>query len=140
MWSRNGRELFYKLVEKADVFLSNFQMEILRAWGLTWEKLREINPRLVYATNTGYGHALEINRPSYDINVQALTGIMTRQGEMRSMVSMRRASAARTAAGTSTGSTPATADANEMTATVRNRQRPFHLASFTDHLPISAPA
>ena len=76
-----GRDLFYKLVEKADVFLSNFQIEILKAWGLTYEKLSEINPRLIYATNTGYGHALEINRPSYDINVQALTGIMTRQGE-----------------------------------------------------------
>ncbi|MCP5068089.1 MAG: hypothetical protein GY946_16125, partial [bacterium] len=48
---------------------------------LTWEKLREINPRLIYATNSGYGHAREINRPSYDINVQALTGLMTRQGE-----------------------------------------------------------
>ena len=55
--------------------------ENLKAWGLTWEKLREVNPRLVYATNSGYGHAREINRPSYDINVQALTGIMTRQGE-----------------------------------------------------------
>jgi crotonobetainyl-CoA:carnitine CoA-transferase CaiB-like acyl-CoA transferase len=76
-----GQKLFYDLVEKSDVFLSNFQMENLKAWGLTWEKLREVNPRLVYATNTGYGHALEINRPSYDINVQALTGIMTRQGE-----------------------------------------------------------
>lgn len=76
-----GQELFYKLVEKADVFLSNFQLDILKAWGLTYEKLSEINPRLIYATNTGYGHALEINRPSYDINVQALTGIMTRQGE-----------------------------------------------------------
>jgi len=78
---QEGQELFYKLVEKADVFLSNFQMNILKTWGLTYEKLSEINPRLVYATNTGYGHALEINRPSYDINVQALTGIMTRQGE-----------------------------------------------------------
>jgi crotonobetainyl-CoA:carnitine CoA-transferase CaiB-like acyl-CoA transferase len=76
-----GQELFYELVAKSDVFLSNFQMENLRAWGLTYEKLREVNPRLVYATNTGYGHAIEVNRPSYDINVQALTGIMTRQGE-----------------------------------------------------------
>jgi crotonobetainyl-CoA:carnitine CoA-transferase CaiB-like acyl-CoA transferase len=56
-------------------------MEVLRGLGLTYEKLRAVNPRLVYATNTGYGHAIEVNRPSYDINVQALTGIMTRQGE-----------------------------------------------------------
>jgi crotonobetainyl-CoA:carnitine CoA-transferase CaiB-like acyl-CoA transferase len=76
-----GQEIFYGLVEKSDVFLSNFQAENLRAWGLTWEKLHEINPRLVYATNSGYGHAREVNRPSYDINVQALTGLMTRQGE-----------------------------------------------------------
>ncbi len=76
-----GQELFYKLVEKSDVFLSNFQKENLEAWGLSYEKLREINPRIVYATNTGYGHAVDVNRPSYDINVQALTGIMTRQGE-----------------------------------------------------------
>jgi crotonobetainyl-CoA:carnitine CoA-transferase CaiB-like acyl-CoA transferase len=76
-----GQELFYELVEKSDVLLSNFVPENLKAWGLTWEKLRERNPRLVFATNTGYGHAREINRPSYDINVQALTGLMTRQGE-----------------------------------------------------------
>jgi len=76
-----GRALFYKLVEKADVFLSNFQMEVLEAWGLTYEELKAVNPRLVYATNTGYGRALEINRPSYDMNVQALTGLMARQGE-----------------------------------------------------------
>jgi len=76
-----GRALFYKLVAESDVFLSNFQVDILKAWGLTFEKLSEINPRLVYATNTGYGHATEVSRPSYDINVQALTGIMTRQGE-----------------------------------------------------------
>lgn len=76
-----GRALFHELVEKSDVFLSNFQTENLRAWELGWEKLHEINPRLVYAINSGYGHAREVNRPSYDINVQALTGLMARQGE-----------------------------------------------------------
>jgi crotonobetainyl-CoA:carnitine CoA-transferase CaiB-like acyl-CoA transferase len=78
---KEGQELFYRLVEKADVFLSNFPVDVLRALNLHYEKLRDVNPRIVYATNTGYGHAVEVNRPSYDINVQALTGIMTRQGE-----------------------------------------------------------
>jgi crotonobetainyl-CoA:carnitine CoA-transferase CaiB-like acyl-CoA transferase len=78
---REGQELFYELVEKADVFLSNYPMNVLKALRLDYEKLKEVNPRIVYATNTGYGHAVEVNRPSYDINVQALTGIMTRQGE-----------------------------------------------------------
>jgi crotonobetainyl-CoA:carnitine CoA-transferase CaiB-like acyl-CoA transferase len=78
---KEGQELFYELVEKADVFLSNFPMDVLKALSLDYQKLKEVNSRLVYATNTGYGHAVEVNRPSYDINVQALTGIMTRQGE-----------------------------------------------------------
>ena len=76
-----GQELFYELVKKADVFLSNFPMNVLKALNLDYPKLKEVNPRIIYATNTGYGHAVEVNRPSYDINVQALTGIMTRQGE-----------------------------------------------------------
>ncbi|MBW2289073.1 MAG: CoA transferase [Deltaproteobacteria bacterium] len=76
-----GRDLLCDLAAKADVFLSNFPIDVLRGLGLTYEKLSEINPGLIYATNTGYGHAVEVNRPSYDINVQALTGIMTRQGE-----------------------------------------------------------
>jgi crotonobetainyl-CoA:carnitine CoA-transferase CaiB-like acyl-CoA transferase len=78
---KEGQELLCEMVAKADVFLSNFPMNVLRALGLTYEKFKEINPRIIYATNTGYGHAVEVNRPSYDINVQALTGIMTRQGE-----------------------------------------------------------
>lgn len=76
-----GQALFYRLVEKADVFLSNFQAENLEVWGLTWEKLSGINPRLIYAMNSGYGYASKSDRPSYDINVQALTGLMSRQGE-----------------------------------------------------------
>jgi crotonobetainyl-CoA:carnitine CoA-transferase CaiB-like acyl-CoA transferase len=76
-----GQELFYLLVEKSDVFLSNYPTSVLKALRLDYQKLQEVNPRIVYATNTGYGHAVEVNRPSYDINVQALTGIMTRQGE-----------------------------------------------------------
>ncbi len=76
-----GQELFYELVEKADVFLSNYPISVLKGLRLDYEKLKTVNPRIVYATNTGYGHAVEVNRPSYDINVQALTGIMTRQGE-----------------------------------------------------------
>jgi crotonobetainyl-CoA:carnitine CoA-transferase CaiB-like acyl-CoA transferase len=76
-----GQQLFYELVAKSDVFLSNFQAENLEAWNLGYEKLRQVNPRIVYAMNSGYGHAVPVNRPSYDINVQALTGLMTRQGE-----------------------------------------------------------
>jgi crotonobetainyl-CoA:carnitine CoA-transferase CaiB-like acyl-CoA transferase len=79
--TEGGREIMYRLVEKSDVFLSNLGPENLTSWQLTYEKLREINPRLVYATTTGYGHFGGMIKPSFDMTVQALTGIMSRLGE-----------------------------------------------------------
>ncbi len=76
-----GREILHKLVKESDVFLSNLSAENLAAWQLSYEELREINPRLVYAMNTGYGPFGEITKPSFDMTVQALTGLMARQGE-----------------------------------------------------------
>jgi crotonobetainyl-CoA:carnitine CoA-transferase CaiB-like acyl-CoA transferase len=76
-----GRDILYKLVESSDVFLSNTGAENLARWGLTYEKLSQINPRLVYATTTGYGHFGTTNKPSFDMTVQALTGLMNRLGE-----------------------------------------------------------
>lgn len=76
-----GQQIMYRLVEKSDVFLSNMSPALLDSWGLSWEKLHAINPRLVYATNTGYGRFGGVSRPSFDMTVQALTGIMARLGE-----------------------------------------------------------
>ena len=76
-----GREVMYRLVEKSDVFLSNMGIELLESWQLGYEKLSAINPRLVYATNTGYGRFGQVNKPSFDMTVQALPGIMARLGE-----------------------------------------------------------
>lgn len=78
---QEGQELFYKLVKQADVFLWNQGMNNLEKWNLTYEKLSAINPRIIHVTNTGHGQKGTMNKPSFDINVQALTGIMTRQGE-----------------------------------------------------------
>jgi crotonobetainyl-CoA:carnitine CoA-transferase CaiB-like acyl-CoA transferase len=76
-----GRDVMYRLVEHSDVFLSNLTSDNLEAWQLTHEKLAAINPRLVYATTTGYGHYGTTRKPSFDMTVQALTGIMSRLGE-----------------------------------------------------------
>jgi len=76
-----GQEILYRLVEKSDVFLSNLAPEMLAGWNLTYEKLSAINPKLVYATNTGYGRFSKVNKPSFDMTVQALTGVMARLGE-----------------------------------------------------------
>ncbi len=76
-----GREIMYRLVEKSDVFLSNLGRSMLEGWDLGYEKLSSINPQLIYATNTGYGWFGEVNKPSFDMTVQALTGLMARLGE-----------------------------------------------------------
>jgi crotonobetainyl-CoA:carnitine CoA-transferase CaiB-like acyl-CoA transferase len=76
-----GQALIRKMAEKSDVLLCNQGMKNLEAWGLSWEALRKVNPGLIHATNTGHGQKGSVDKPSFDINVQALTGIMTRQGE-----------------------------------------------------------
>jgi crotonobetainyl-CoA:carnitine CoA-transferase CaiB-like acyl-CoA transferase len=76
-----GRDIMYRLVEQSDVFLSNLTSDNLEAWQLTYDKLAAVNPRLVYATTTGYGHYGTTKKPSFDMTVQALTGIMSRLGE-----------------------------------------------------------
>lgn len=75
-----GRKIVHDLVAVSDVFLWNQDMGGLAKLGLDYETLSAINPRLVYATNSGYGHR-GLNKPAFDMTVQALTGIMTRLGE-----------------------------------------------------------
>lgn len=76
-----GQQILYRLIEKSDVFLSNLAPEQLASWNLSYEKLAEINPKLIYATNTGYGRYGGASKPSFDMTVQALTGVMARLGE-----------------------------------------------------------
>jgi len=76
-----GRDLIHRLVAKSDVFLWNQGLESLEGLGLDFATLSALNPRLIYATNSGYGTAGSVNKPSFDMTVQALTGIMARLGE-----------------------------------------------------------
>ncbi|PLW69173.1 CaiB/BaiF CoA transferase family protein [Pseudohalioglobus lutimaris] len=76
-----GQEILYRMVEKSDVFLSNLSPALLAKMNLSFDQLSAINPRLVYATNTGYGRFGGVSKPSFDMTVQALTGAMARLGE-----------------------------------------------------------
>lgn len=79
--TEGGREIMYRLVAESDVFLSNLAPSLLESWGLSYEKLKSIKPDIIYATNTGYGRQGDVSKPSFDMTVQALTGIMARLGE-----------------------------------------------------------
>lgn len=76
-----GREVLYRLVRESDIFLTNLTRENLEKWQVTYDTLSSLNPRLIYASASGFGQFSRNNRPSFDLTVQALTGLMTRLGE-----------------------------------------------------------
>ena len=76
-----ARPALLKLVAWADVLVENFRPGFMRELGLAWEDLKPANPRLVYASISGFGQDGPLaDHPAYDINVQALSGIMTLTG------------------------------------------------------------
>ena len=51
-----GLKIVERLIGKCDALVENFSAEVLPGWGLTWERIHEINPRLVYMSASGFGH------------------------------------------------------------------------------------
>lgn len=79
--SAGGKDVFAKLVARADVLLENFRPGVLERLGFGWDRLREINPRLVYCAVSGFGATGPMRRrPAYDQVVQGLSGIMSVTG------------------------------------------------------------
>ena len=77
-----GVEVVHALIEKADVFVQNFRKGVADRLGLGYEALREINPRLIYASATGYGpEGPDSAEPSFDYLGLARSGIMNAIGE-----------------------------------------------------------
>jgi crotonobetainyl-CoA:carnitine CoA-transferase CaiB-like acyl-CoA transferase len=77
-----GREIVYRLVETADVFVHNFRKGVADRLGLGYAELKKRNPRLIYATATGYGpEGPESGDPSFDQLGLARSGIMFAAGE-----------------------------------------------------------
>jgi crotonobetainyl-CoA:carnitine CoA-transferase CaiB-like acyl-CoA transferase len=77
-----GLEVVHALVEKADVFVQNFRKGVAGRLGLGYEALSKINPKLVYASATGYGpNGPDSSEPSFDYLGLARSGIMNAVGE-----------------------------------------------------------
>jgi len=77
-----AREIVYQLVAKSDVFVQNFRLGVAARLGLDYAKLRRHNPRLIYASATGYGpEGPEAGDPSFDQLGLARSGIMLAAGE-----------------------------------------------------------
>jgi crotonobetainyl-CoA:carnitine CoA-transferase CaiB-like acyl-CoA transferase len=79
--SQEGKPLFLDLVKCSDVLVENFGTEIMEAWGLDDSLLRAHNPRLIYASLSGYGsYGPYAAYPSMDMAAQAMGGIMSITG------------------------------------------------------------
>ena len=76
-----GRAIVQRLVAGADVLVENFRSGVMERLGLSYEGLREINPRLVYGTVRGFGDPRSgespyAEWPAYDVVAQAMGGMM----------------------------------------------------------------
>jgi crotonobetainyl-CoA:carnitine CoA-transferase CaiB-like acyl-CoA transferase len=76
-----GAGLLKRMVAKADVLLENFAPGVMDKLGVGWPVLSEVNPRLVYASGTGYGlDGPDRDNLAMDLTVQAASGIMSITG------------------------------------------------------------
>ena len=81
--SRAGQDTARTLAAHSDILVENFKPGGMRAFGLSYEELRQINPRLVYASITGFGQTgAYSDRPGYDFVIQAMSGLMSITGEV----------------------------------------------------------
>ena len=82
MTKAEDRAEILKLVATADVFVENFKAGSLVRYGLDFDALNKLNPRLVYCSITGYGTSGPYaDRPGYDGVIQGVGGIMSVTGE-----------------------------------------------------------
>jgi succinate--hydroxymethylglutarate CoA-transferase len=80
--SPEGTEAMYRMIEQSDVFVENFRPGKAAAVGLDWETLREINPRLIYCSISGWGSdGPYASRGGYASTAEALGGLMSVTGE-----------------------------------------------------------
>jgi CoA:oxalate CoA-transferase len=77
----HDQQVLLAMVRRGDVLVENFRPGIMERWGLGYDLLREINPRLIYAAVSGFGHTGPWSRrPAYDMIVQAMGGLMSVTG------------------------------------------------------------
>lgn len=77
-----AREIFYRLVREADAVVENFRPGVTKKLGIDYETLKEINPRLIYASISGFGQTGPYAmRPGYDLIAQGMSGVMSVTGE-----------------------------------------------------------
>jgi crotonobetainyl-CoA:carnitine CoA-transferase CaiB-like acyl-CoA transferase len=77
-----AREIFYRLAREADALVENFRPGVTKKLGIDYETLKEVNPRLIYASISGFGQTGPYAmRAGYDLIAQGMSGVMSVTGE-----------------------------------------------------------
>lgn len=80
--TEEGQEIVRRLVADADVLVENFKVGGLKKYGLDYESLKKVNPRLIYASVTGFGQeGPYAHRAGYDFMIQGMGGVMDLTGD-----------------------------------------------------------
>lgn len=75
------RKIFINMIRRADVLAENFRPGVMARLGFSYEDLAKVNPRLIYASSSGFGQTGPLaDYPAYDTIVQAMSGIMDMTG------------------------------------------------------------
>lgn len=77
-----GAELVREMAKHCDILVENFKVGGLKKYGLDYDSLKEINPRLIYCSITGFGQTGPLaSLPGYDFMIQGMGGLMSITGE-----------------------------------------------------------
>lgn len=80
--TERGRELLFELARKADVLVENFAPAVMPRLGLSSDAFMQVNPRLVYASASGFGRTGPYaDKLALDLTIQAMSGMMSTTGE-----------------------------------------------------------
>ncbi|WP_030980007.1 formyl-CoA transferase [Streptomyces sp. NRRL S-1824] len=78
--TERGKELLTELIRRSDVMVENFGPGAVDRMGFTWERIQEINPKIVYASIKGFGEGPYTNFKAYEVVAQAMGGSMSTTG------------------------------------------------------------
>ncbi|MFD5635920.1 MULTISPECIES: formyl-CoA transferase [unclassified Streptomyces] len=78
--TERGKQLLTELIRRSDVLVENFGPGAIDRMGFTWDRIREINPRIVYASIKGFGDGPYTDFKAYEVVAQAMGGSMATTG------------------------------------------------------------
>jgi formyl-CoA transferase len=79
---QENKDIVYELIRDADVVVSNFRAGVMDRIGFGYDKLRELNPRIIFASGSGYGpKGPYAHKGGQDVLAQAMSGVMMRRAD-----------------------------------------------------------